>query len=92
MDVLTALEDGHASASDAAILKRAAELGRIVFTRDEDFLAIGRAAQGTGETFGGIVYAHQLQLTIGQAVRDLELICKVLSPDEIQDEIQFLPL
>ncbi|HEX7379076.1 MAG TPA: DUF5615 family PIN-like protein [Pirellulales bacterium] len=58
IDVLTAFEDGHADADDPTLLARAAELGRVVFTRDRDFLAIGREAQSSAAAFGGIVYAH----------------------------------
>lgn len=82
VDVLTAFEDDHADANDPVLLARATSLGRIVFTRDRDFLAIGRAAQSSGAAFSGIVYAHQLQVTIGQAIRDLELICQLIAPDE----------
>jgi predicted nuclease of predicted toxin-antitoxin system len=38
IDVLTAQEDGTAELDDPALLDRAGELGRIVFTRDRDFL------------------------------------------------------
>ena len=92
IDVLTAFEDGHADADDPVILARATRLGRIVFTRDRDFLAIGRAAQSSGTAFGGIVYAHQLRVTIGQLVRDLELICQLIEPDEARSQIYHLPL
>ncbi len=91
IDVLTALDDSHAAASDVSISRRVTQLGRIVFTRDEDFPAPGRATQGTAEVFGGIEYAHQLQATNGQASRDLELICRALPPEEMQNEIVLLP-
>ncbi len=38
VDVLTAQQDGMAEAEDFEILDRATELGRIVFTHDDDFL------------------------------------------------------
>ena len=90
IDVLTAFEDEHAHAD--ALLARATTLGRIVFARDQDFLAIGHAAQSSGVTFSGIVYAHQLQVTIGQAIRDLELICQLIASDEARNQIYYLPL
>ena len=40
----------------------------------------------------GLVYATQLGVTIGQAVRDLELLAQVLDPPEMQNRIEFLPL
>jgi hypothetical protein len=38
VDVLTVQEDGRAGASDAAVLDRATELGRVLFTQDDDLL------------------------------------------------------
>jgi predicted nuclease of predicted toxin-antitoxin system len=92
IDVLTAHADGRADADDQLILTRATELGRVVFTRDQDFLVLGRAAQSAGVEFTGVVYAHQLQVTIGQAIRDLELICRSLTADEIRNQVYFLPI
>ncbi len=92
VDVLTAFDDELAEADDDVILARAKELRRVVFTRDRDFLAIGRAWQSSSTEFHGIVYAHQLQVTIGQAIRDLDLICHLLSEGEIRNQIFYLPL
>ncbi len=74
IDVLTAEQDQTADWDDEPLLQRATELGRIAFTQDDDFLAIGHRWQRAGRDIAGIVYAHQLRITIGQAVRDLELI------------------
>lgn len=38
VDVLTVQEDGLAGISDPVLLDRATELGRIVFSQDQDFL------------------------------------------------------
>ena len=38
VDVLTAYEDGASELDDSALLDRATELGRVLFTRDHDFL------------------------------------------------------
>jgi predicted nuclease of predicted toxin-antitoxin system len=40
VDVLTCAEDGTDRSDDAHILTRATELGRVVFTQDDDFLKI----------------------------------------------------
>lgn len=92
MDVVTAFEDGHGAADDELILARATSLGRILFTRDEDFLVIGRRRQQSEDEFTGIVFGHQLEVTIGEAIRDLELIAQVLTAEELRNEILFLPL
>jgi predicted nuclease of predicted toxin-antitoxin system len=39
VDVLTAYEDGASEWDDAALFDRASELGRVLFTRDDDLLA-----------------------------------------------------
>ena len=38
VDVLTAQEDGAATMDDPDLLDRAGELGRVIFTQDQDFL------------------------------------------------------
>ena len=53
---------------------------------------LGGAWQRTGESFAGIIYAHQLRGTIGQYVHDLELMAKVYEPEDIANRIEHLPL
>ena len=38
VDVLTVQDDGREGSADPQVLDRATELGRVVFTRDQDFL------------------------------------------------------
>ena len=92
IDVRTALEDGRADVPDEELLARATELGCIVFTQDDDFLAIADNWQRVGPHFAGVVYAHQLRATVGQIVADLHLILKVSTADELRDYVLFLPL
>ena len=40
----------------------------------------------------GVVYAHQLRVTIGQCVNDLELIANCCDPDDFANTTEFLPL
>jgi hypothetical protein len=91
VDVLTCAEDSMDRSDDTRILQRATELGRAVFTQDDDFLAIADEWLEAGRELAGVIYAHQLAITIGQAVRDLELVAKVLEPVEITNKIVFLP-
>jgi predicted nuclease of predicted toxin-antitoxin system len=51
VDVLTAFEDESSELADAALLARATELGRVLFTQDKDFLAIARTHQIRGVPF-----------------------------------------
>ena len=92
VDVLTAFEDRNHELADPDLLDRAGELGRVLFTRDQDLLAEGTKRQRLGIPFNGVIYAHQRRVSIGVAVRDLELIAKVCDPEEFQNAIQYLPL
>ncbi len=92
VDVLTCADDGAERWEDARILERAGALGRAVFSQDDDFLVLAADWLGRDRSFAGLLYAHPLAITIGQAVRDLEVVAKVLEPDELRDRIVFLPL
>jgi predicted nuclease of predicted toxin-antitoxin system len=92
ISVLTAQEDGSREKSDPELLDRAMELGRVMFTQDEDFLIEAHRRQKDGRAFYGIVYAHQLNVTIGQCVDDLELIARIYDPDDIINRVEYLPL
>jgi len=92
VDVLTAQEDGTAEFEDPAMLDRSTELRRILVTQDEDFLTEATRRHRAGETFFGIVYTHQLYVTIGECVNDLEIIAKDSEPDEWIDRVEHLPL
>jgi predicted nuclease of predicted toxin-antitoxin system len=90
-DVLTAQEDETAQASDEQLLDRATQLGRVLFSQDEDLLALAHLWLQTSRPFAGLVYAHQLSITVGQAVRDLELIARALDATDMQNRIVFIP-
>jgi len=92
VDVLTAYEDGASELEDAAVLDRASELARVLFTRDDDLLAEDAKRQREGIPFYGIVYAHQLRVSIGRCVQDLELMAKAGEPAELLNGVIFLPL
>ena len=92
IDVLTAFEDGHADALDEELLTRATQLGRVVFTQDDDFLALADQWQSAGRHFAGVVYVHQLRATVGQIVTDLQLVLETSTPAELCDLVLFLPL
>lgn len=91
-DILTAQEDGAARLDDPDLLDRASALGRIIFTRDRDFLAEAVRRQRGGLRFGTVVYAHQQYVSIGHCIDELELIASASAPDEALSQIIFLPL
>lgn len=91
-DVLTAQEDGRRQVPDDVLLDRATELHRVLFSQDEDLLIEANRRQREGIPFAGVVYAHQLDLSIGACVRELEFIAKVANPGDLADRLEYLPL
>jgi predicted nuclease of predicted toxin-antitoxin system len=92
VNVLQALADKHDRAEDEQLLLRATTLGRILFTQDEDLLALAHRYQAENRYFAGVVYAHQIHITIGKCIADLEIISKASSLEEMANRVEFLPL
>ena len=92
VDVLTAAEDDAAELDDPDLLDRAATLGRVLFSQDEDLLVEATQRQAEGIPFSGVIYAHQLRLPIGACVGDLELVAAVAEPADLRNQVIFLPL
>jgi predicted nuclease of predicted toxin-antitoxin system len=92
VDVLTAIEDGFRTNTDAEILERARRLERVLVTHDIGFKFLAEKWQREGRPFAGLVFAHQLQVTIGQLVTDLEVIATASEPEEWLNRVERLPL
>jgi predicted nuclease of predicted toxin-antitoxin system len=92
IDVLTAQEDGTAQLDDDRLLQRSTLLNRVLVSQDQDLLREGVRRLRAGKDFSGIVYAHQLQVTIGQMVEDLGLIAMTTSLEDWSGKIQYLPI
>ncbi|MFQ5486489.1 MAG: DUF5615 family PIN-like protein [Desulfobacterales bacterium] len=92
VDVITAYEDGAGQMEDSELMDRATELGRVLFTQDDDLLAEAVARQKKGISFSGVIYAHQMRVSIGTCVHNLELIASAGEMGDLADSVQFLPL
>lgn len=92
VDVLTVQEDGRRRLPDPQVLDRATELGRTLFSQDDDLLVEAHHRQASGIPFSGLVYGHPMHVTIGDCIRDLELIAKVADPEDLLNWVEFLPL
>jgi hypothetical protein len=92
VEVLTAYEDGASELDDATLLDRAGIRQRVPFTRDDDLLAEATRRQRAEIPFCGVIYAHQLRVSIGTCVRDLEIVAKAGEPEDLMNGILFLPL
>ena len=89
---VTAQEDGAGEFDDETLLARATELECVLFTQDDDLLAIAATWQGQSRAFTGILYSHQLRLGIGELVGELELVASCASGGEMRDQVTYLPL
>jgi hypothetical protein len=91
VDVLTAHEDGASTFRDDQLLARATQLGRTLFSEDDDLLVVANQWLQARRDFAGLVFGRLLGITVGKAVRDLELIAKVLEPGDMLNRIEFIP-
>jgi predicted nuclease of predicted toxin-antitoxin system len=91
VDVLTAQEDGAATLDDSRLLDRATELQRVIFTQDDDFLREASQRQKSGILFGGVIYAHQLNITIKECIENLFLITQATELEEWRNQVEYLP-
>jgi Domain of unknown function (DUF5615) len=92
IDVITVQEDQRAGLPDPQVLDRATELQRVLFSRDDDLLAIAHQRQQTDRPFYGVIYSHPKGSSIGDCVRDLELIATFCDPEDCINQVQYLPL
>jgi len=92
VDVLTAQEDGSDKLPDDALLERATALARPLVTHDIRLQAMAERWVAQGRPFCGVIFGHLMQVTIGQCVKDLEIIAKATDPSDWQSGLIRLPL
>lgn len=92
VDVLTAQLEGTTELTDSELLNRASALNRVLVSQDVDLLAEATRRQREGIRFSGVVYAHQLGITIGQFINDLEMLVECGTPEDYLNRVEFLPL
>lgn len=92
VNLLTAQEDGADQLSDDLLLQRASQLGRPIVTHDIRFKALAEEWQKQNRPFCGLIFGHLMQVSIGQFVKDLELIAKDTDPPDWVSAVLRLPL
>ena len=85
VDVLTPHEVHMRGASDVEQLRFATNRGRVLVTHDDDFLRIG----ASGIRHAGIAYCPR-RLEVGDYVRGLYLIHRVLDADEMENHVEYV--
>ena len=83
VDVITAREDGTAMWSDDRLLDRAGELGRGLFSQDDELFAEAELRQRKGRNFTGVIYAHQLAITDSSQIPWADKLLDRHAPDAI---------
>jgi hypothetical protein len=91
VDVVTAYEDAASNLDDSALLDRAGDLGRVLFTQDDDLLVEATTRQRQSISFAGVIYAHQLRVSIGACIHDLEIVALAGDPGDLLNRVLFLP-
>lgn len=91
VDVLTAQDDGTTTLEDSKLLDRATELGRILYTQDDDLLAEADYRLSENILFSGVIYSHQLKSPIGLCIEDLEMIARSFEQYEVKNIIEYIP-
>jgi hypothetical protein len=92
IDVLTVQEDGRQRTADNLLIDRATELGRLIFSRDQDMLRHASDFQRCGHSFSGVIFASQREVSIGKCVSDLSLICIAGGAEGFANRATYLPL
>ena len=63
-----------------------------MFTRDDDFLREATRRLRVRESFLGVIYTHQIGLSIGECIQELELIAFATETEEYRNRVEYLPL
>lgn len=87
VDVLTVQEDERRETDDDILLDRAGHLGRVMFSFDADMLREATRRQRVGESFSGVIFAHPTQISVGECVRDLEVIAKAGELEDLRNQV-----
>ncbi len=92
VDLPTVQEDGAVELDDPDLLTRSTLSGRVLSAQDIRFKALAEDWQRAARPFAGLIFGHQLHGSIGQYVRDLELIAHTTEPAKWVGRVEKLPL
>ena len=91
VDVLSAQDDDAGELTDEELLARLTLLGRVLFTHDTRFKARAQDWQRQGKPFAGLLFGNKLGVTIGQYVKEHEIIAKASNPHDWANVVEHLP-
>lgn len=87
IEVVSAIELGYIGKLDEFHIKKAFEIKAVILTHDVDFL---RMTNRSEVRHLGIIFSHSKNVSIGQCIRGVELIAKILTDKEMENHIEFL--
>jgi predicted nuclease of predicted toxin-antitoxin system len=87
IEVVSARELGYIGKPDEFHIKKASEIKAVILTHDIDFL---RMASSPEINHHGIIFSHPKNVSIGQCIRGVELIAKILTGKDMENHIEFL--
>lgn len=87
IEVLSTVELGYSGKPDEFHIKKASELKCVILTHDIDFL---RQASSREVNHSGIIFTNPENVSIGQCIRKVELIAKVLTGEDMKNHVEFL--
>jgi len=87
VQALSAKDTGNLGLTDKEQLNYAFKEKVTIFTHDDDFLSL--VAQSERVHYG-IIYAHQLRLSIGECIRRIKTLVQTRTPQEMKNRIEFL--
>ena len=86
VDVTTTADAGLSDAEDEEHIAFAVSQGRVFVTHDDDFLVL----HSRGVRHAGIAYCAQGSRSVGELLRSLLLLHECLTPEDMQDRLEFL--
>jgi predicted nuclease of predicted toxin-antitoxin system len=84
IDVTTTIEAGLRTRDDEAHLQFARTEGRVIATRDQDFLRLAGELDHSGVVF------YTANQSVRELIEGLILIYEVLTPNEMEGQIEYL--
>lgn len=87
IEVFSARELGYLGKPDEFHIKKASEMKAVILTHDTDFLKI---ASRKDVTHNGVIFLHSKNISLGQCIREVELIARVLTDKDMKNHIEFL--
>jgi len=85
INIVSARELGHLGKSDEFHIKKASEINAVILTHDIDFLKIAKNV-----VHNGIVFSHSKNVSVGECIREVELIVNILKDKDMENHIEFL--